>query len=55
MTVLLDEALSLYLSAFFSSPDYKAAQEAQFKREEEMDENFDEPNNGDYEDLSNWL
>ncbi len=55
MTVLLDEALALYLSAFYSSPDYMAYQEAMWKKEEEADENFDEPNNDDYEDLSNWL
>jgi hypothetical protein len=55
MTVLLDEALGLYLLSFFSSPDYLAYQEALLKKEEEMDENFNEPNNDDYEDLSNWL
>lgn len=55
MTVLVDEALSIYLSAFFTSPDYKAYEEAILKMEEEADENFDEPNNDDYEDLSNWL
>jgi len=55
MTVLLDEALSLYLSSFFSSPDYQAYQEALWKKEDEIDEELEEPNNDDYEDLSNWL
>ena len=55
MTVLLDEALGFYLLSFFSSPDYQAYQEALWKKEEEIDENLDEPNNDDYEDLSTYL
>jgi hypothetical protein len=55
MTVLLDEALSLYLSSFFSSPDYMAYQEAMWKKEEDAADHFEGPNNDDYEDMDNWL
>jgi hypothetical protein len=55
MTVLLDEALSLYLATFFSSPDYMAYQEAMWKKEEEAADDFEGPNNDDYENLDNWL
>lgn len=43
MTVLLDEALSIYLATFFSSDDYKAYADAQWRAEEEWDNNPEEP------------
>ncbi len=43
MTVLLDEALCLYLSTFFSSPDYQAFEGTQHEKERERDEDFHNP------------
>jgi len=54
MTVILDEAISLYLSTFFTSPDYKAYEEAIWQKESEAEEPKD-PNLDDYEDLSNFI
>ena len=55
MTVLLDEALSIYLAAFFTSPEYKAYEEALFRAEEEVDNSLDEPNTDDWDDMTNYL
>jgi hypothetical protein len=55
MTVLVDEALSLYLAIFFSSPDYMGYQEAMWKREEEAADDFEGPNNDDYEDFGSYM
>ena len=51
MTVLLDEALSLYLASFMTSPDYL---EWCDHLERKIDERTD-PDNDDYEDLSTYI
>jgi hypothetical protein len=53
MTVLVDEALSLYLSAFLCSPEYSAwCEQIERKIDEELGKN---PDLDDYEDLSNYI
>lgn len=54
MTVILDEAISFYLSTFFTSPDYKTYEEAMWQKESEAEEPTD-PNLDDYEDLANFI
>jgi len=53
MTVLLDEALSIYLANFLTSPEYTEWCE---HTERQIDERLDEePDNDDFEDLSTYL
>ena len=56
MTVLVDEALSLYLATFFTSPLYQRFAE-NLDRELEYQDNAleEDPNLDDYEDLSNYF
>jgi hypothetical protein len=51
MTVLVDEALSIYVSAFLSSPDYLGSQ----KKIERVIEKRPEPNGGDYKVLTEHI
>jgi hypothetical protein len=52
MTVLLDEALSVYLSSFIASSEFTAWAE---HIEREIDERRNqEPNTDDYEDMSSY-
>lgn len=53
MTVLVDEALSIYLANFMTSPEYTAFCEQIEKGIDELTDR--EPNNDDYEDLGNYL
>jgi hypothetical protein len=53
MTALLDEALSVYLANFLTSPEYQAWCE---HIERQIDEKLmEEPNNDDFEDLGTYL
>lgn len=57
MTVLVDEALALYLSTFASTPEYKEHQariETEWRLENEHDERFCERGTDDWEDMSNY-
>ncbi len=51
MTVLIDEALAIYLSTFFTSPDFLAADEAIQRQIDDREE----PNTDDWEDLDTYL
>ncbi len=53
MTVLVDEALSIYLANFMTSPEYEAWCEQIERRIDEMRE--EEPNTDEWEDLSTYL
>lgn len=53
MTVLLDEALTLYLSGILTSPEFTAWSQ---HIEDEVDRRLEqEPNNDDYEDGSRYF
>lgn len=53
MTVLVDEALSIFLANFITSPEYTAWCESIERGVEER--MMEEPNNDDYEDLSTFI
>jgi hypothetical protein len=55
MTVLVDEALCLYLSTFFSSPDYQTFQRAIPMKEEKTDKGSHNAGNEEGQHLSNQL
>lgn len=56
MTILVDEALSLYLATFFSSPQYLDFLDQIDRELEFQDAALDDPPDfGDYEDLSAWF
>ncbi len=55
MTILVDEALSLYLSTFYKSPLYQRFLGAEDRELERQDNALEEePNLDDYEDISNY-
>lgn len=52
MTILVDEALAIYLASFFTSPEYQTYQQTVLELEEPE---TPEPDNDDVEDLSTYM